>query len=455
MELNSNYLKNKSGFLIGAGGSGMSSLGHILLDFGIELYGFDIKKNSAIINLENKGFKFIGDLQDLNSIDFAVFSSAIDKNNNEYYQFFQKKGTPLFHRSQIMHAIFNSKKSISVAGSHGKTSTTTMIAQILLQSNLNPSIMIGGETSLLQGIGGRYDSGNWGVYESDESDGTFLNHHADIKVLTNIDNDHLDFYKSSESLSMAFQKYLFDSINSVIIACLDDPGIIEIFKDINYSKKFILYSNKQINENQISYTINNNILNFNKNNLNYSVSIPIHGDHFLKNALASILTCEIVGIPIESSIKILNNFNGVKRRMEFKGESKGILLYDDYGHHPTEIKVVTETLNKIKNNNARSIVVFQPHRYTRTRDHYKEFGESLSNCDYIFLLPIYSAGEIPIPGINSELITKSLSTNFQLLSGELERDCIFLKNFIRRDDVILTLGAGNVYEWGEFLLKLV
>jgi UDP-N-acetylmuramate--alanine ligase len=433
----------------------MSSLGHILLDFGIDLRGFDLKKNSAIINLEKKGFRFIGEIQNLNSIDFAIYSSAIDKENNQYFQFFKNKGIPLFHRSQIMHAVFNSKKSISIAGSHGKTSTTTMVAQILLQSNMNPSIMIGGETSLLQGNGGKFDTGEWGVYESDESDGTFLNHHADVKVLTNIDNDHLDFYKSSESLRSAFQKYLFDSPNSIIIACLDDPGIYELFKDIDYSENFILYSNKEIKEKQISYSINNNILSFIKNDINYKVSIPIHGDHFLKNALASILTCEIIGIPIESSIKILNNFNGVKRRMEFKGEVQGLSLYDDYGHHPTEIKVVTDTLNKLKNKNARSIVVFQPHRYTRTRDHHLEFGESLSSCDHIFLLPIYSAGEIPLPGINSELISKSISTNYYLLSGDLDRDCNILKNFIKPGDVILTLGAGNVYEWGEFLLKIV
>jgi UDP-N-acetylmuramate--alanine ligase len=455
LEINSSYLKNKTGFLIGAAGSGMSSLGHILLDFGVDLSGSDLKKNSAIINLEKKGFRFIGELQNLDNINFAVYSSAIDKENNQYFQFFKNKGTPLFHRSQIMHAIFDSIKSISIAGSHGKTSTTTMVAQILLQSNMNPSIMIGGETSLLQGNGGKYDTGDWGVYESDESDGTFLNHHADLKVLTNIDNDHLDFYKSSDSLKTAFQKYLFDSPYSKIIACLDDPGIYELFKDKDLSENYILYSNKEIKEKQISYSINNNSLNFIKNNVNYKVSIPIHGDHFLKNALASILTCEIIGISIESSIKILNNFSGVKRRMEFKGESQGISLFDDYGHHPTEIKVVSETLNKLKNMNARSIVVFQPHRYTRTRDHFQELGESLSSCDHIFLLPIYSAGEIPLPGINSELITKSITTNYTFLSGELDSDCKILKEFIKPGDVILTLGAGNVYEWGEFLLKIV
>ncbi len=453
MELSSNWLKNKKGFLIGAGGSGMSSLGHILLDFGIELYGVDSKKSTSLSKLEQKGFKSIKDIKNITNIDFAVYSSAINKTSNEYYQYFKSNQIPLYHRSQIMHAIFRSLKSISVAGSHGKTSTTTMIAQILLQSNFNPTIMIGGETSILDGTGGTFSNGEWGVYESDESDGTFLNHNADLKVLTNIDNDHLDFYKTTDSLNLAFKQYLFDSPQSKIIACLDDPGIFEIFKDITIPDNFLLYSSDKLKNNQISYSINNNNLTFFRNNIEYEVSIPIHGDHFLKNALACILTCEQVGVPINKSIQILKKFSGVKRRMEFKGEIFGTKIYDDYGHHPTEIRVVTETLNKIKK--GRSVVVFQPHRFTRTRDHYQEFGVSLSSCDYIFILPIYSAGEDPIEGITSDLIANSIETKFKLLSGDIQTDSRVLIDFLKEGDVLLTLGAGNVNEWGEFLLKRV
>ena len=442
--------KNKSCFLIGAGGSGMSSLGHLLLDYGLKVSGQDLKRNIVIHELEKKGFIFVEDLMNLN-VDFAIYSSAINKRTNEIFLYFKEKNIPTYHRSEIMHAIFNLKKSISVAGSHGKTSTTTMVAQILLKSNYDPTIMIGGETSLLNGIGGRYGHGDWGVYESDESDGTFLNHNADIKILTNIDNDHLDFYKNEESLKEAFKDYLLYNPSNTI-SCLDDLGISNLIKNYKIYLNNIFYScNLYYNIPLVTYKIYNNKLNFNFNSIDYELSLPIKGDHFLKNALSAIIACERVGISVENSISILKDFSGVKRRMEFKGIYKDIEFYDDYGHHPTEIEAVCNALQN--EDSKRVIVLFQPHRFTRTRDHFVEIAKSLSQADYVFLLPIYSAGEDEIPDITSEKIQKSLSVENKLLSGIKEEDCKQIQDFLKTGDVFLTLGAGNVYEWGEFLLK--
>jgi UDP-N-acetylmuramate--alanine ligase len=443
--------------MIGVGGSGMSSLCHILIEYGITVIGQDKNKGKNLDLLERKGLVTIEDTKSKPKFDFAIYSSAIDIQNNIYYLYCLDNNIPLFHRSNVLHSIFSEKKSISVAGSHGKTSTTAMISQILFESNLDPSIMIGGETSLLNGSGGRYGSGYWGIYESDESDGTFLNHHADLKVLTNIDNDHMDFYKEDHLLKSAFEKYLFENQNSKVIACLDDPGINNLIQ-INLEKisneNFIFYSD-QPNHNlpSIPYKIVSHELYFTYNQKQYTISLPIYGNHFLKNALAAVLTANEIGLDPTKSINILKNFCGVKRRMELKGTLGNIQFYDDYGHHPTEIDVVSKALKNIKEK-SRSIVLFQPHRFTRTKNHYKEFGESLSKCDFVFLLPIYSAGESPIDGVNSELIQSHITSPVEMLSGNIEEDCKKLIKFLKNDDIFLTLGAGNVYEWGEFLLKM-
>jgi UDP-N-acetylmuramate--alanine ligase len=435
----------------------MSSLSHILIDYGLKVYGVDKSIGASILSLQNKGFNFIEKPENLEYIEFAIYSTAINKQNNEFYLYFLKNNIPLYHRSEVLHSIFSLNKSISVAGSHGKTSTTTMLSQVLIESYLNPSIMIGGETSLLNGCGGRYGNGEWGVYESDESDGTFINHHANIKIVTNIDNDHLDFYKEENLLKKAFENYIFGNNDSKVIACLDDKGIHELIK-LKYNRintsNFIFYSdeiNKEIPV--LHYKIYNNHLYFTYNSIEYHLSLPIHGDHFLKNAMAVILASLELGISPEKSIQILKNFSGVKRRMEKKGSLGNIEFFDDYGHHPTEIDAVCKAINNIKKTNSRTVVLFQPHRYTRTRDHYKEFGKSLSQCDFIFLLPIYSSGEEPIENISSELIKSSINCPSILLGGELEEDCKILKTFLKEGDIFLTLGAGNVYEWGEFLLK--
>ncbi len=443
--------------MIGVGGSGMSSLCHLLIEFGITVYGQDKNRGRNIVLLEKKGLIFIDTLPSLQKYDFAIFSSAIDSQLNSFYKYFIEKQIPLFHRSVILHSLFSLNKSISVAGSHGKTSTTAMISQILLESNLDPSIMIGGETSLLDGIGGKYGKGSWGVYESDESDGTFLNHHADLKVLTNIDNDHMDFYKEERFLYSAFEKYIFENKTSKIVACLDDPGVLSIIQsniEKWNSENFIFYSNQPYqNIPSIHYKIESHKLHFFYNQVEFTITLPIYGNHFLKNALAAILISVQIGINPIQSINILKNFCGVKRRMEYKGNLENIQIYDDYGHHPTEIDVVSRAIKNI-NQSSRTIILFQPHRYTRTKNHYKEFGESLSTCDYVFLLPIYSAGELPIEGVTSELVLSYISSPVEMLSGSIVEDCLKIKNFLKNDDIFLTLGAGNVVEWGEFLLKM-
>ncbi|MDX1958827.1 MAG: UDP-N-acetylmuramate--L-alanine ligase [Leptospiraceae bacterium] len=445
--------KTRPIFLIGALGSGMSSLAQIFLDYGANVYGQDAKENDLKKGLEAKGMKFINSLKELYDKEFSVcvYSSAIDKQTNEYYQHFSKTNSILMHRSKALHEIFKEKKTISVAGSHGKTSTTTMIAEILEKSNREPSFMIGGEPGFSDGIGGRYSLGEFAVYESDESDGTFLNHDADYKVLTNIDNDHLDYYKNREGLNEAFSKYL-ENPNSKKLVCLDDLGIQELLKE-NKFENIRFYSSKvkkQELEEIVSFQILNSKIEFSFQNKIYLFSMPYPGNHYLKNALAAILTTELLGVPIETSISILENYSGVKRRFEFLGENLGIKVFDDYGHHPTEIEAVIHSVHSL---NKKAAIIFQPHRFTRTRDLYLEFAKSLSLADKIFLLPIYSAGEKPIEGINTELISKEIPKLTFQLTGEITKDMQTVRNELTSDFILVSLGAGNVREWGNYFLK--
>ncbi len=438
----------------------MSSLAHILLDMGLEVYGSDKSPDSPSVRLlRSRGAELFFDARNLDTlpVDAVIFSTAIDRNTNPIYLEFKRKNIPALHRSELLHRIFALKKSIAVAGSHGKTSTTAMVSQILVESGMDPAVMVGGEVSFLGGRGGRWGEGEWGVYESDESDGTFLNHSPAIKIITNIDNDHLDYYKSFDNLLKSFSEYIENKNQSKSVVYSPDKGIQKVLKSITDRNGIVSYSDDESPEDlsNIKFTISDDSLSFQKNKIHYSISLPFKGDHYLKNSLAAVLAAELAGVPIVTSISILKKYAGVKRRLEFLGEKSGVRVYDDYGHHPTEIFSVINSLKRMKNGNGRCVVLFQPHRFTRTKELFKEFSSTLGESDFVFLLPIYSAGEKPIEGISSELILKNFSDieKIQLLSGEKANDVSSIGKLLRKDDILVTLGAGNVREWGELFLQ--
>ncbi|MCX7999757.1 MAG: Mur ligase family protein, partial [Leptospiraceae bacterium] len=345
-----------------------------------------------------------------------------------------------------------------VAGSHGKTTTTAMIASILFYSGFDPAIMVGGDMVALGDKGGYFGKGEWGVYESDESDGTFLNHASEIQVLTNIDNDHLDYYKTIENLHDSFYKFLNLSATSKRIVFLDDDGIQSVVKKFPHLENFFCITSNPENKgkNYIQYFIENGKLFFTKDSQKFELVTPYQGKHYLTNALCATLACLEVGIPISKSLEILRTYKGVRRRLEYLGAWKNVKVYDDYGHHPTEIEAVLSSLNSMKTKTSQKVLVlFQPHRYTRTKEHYLDFAKVLSKSDFCCLLPIYSAGELPIEGVSSELIYKYLTNKEKsfLLSGEKEKDIPKLQSLLNQDDLLVCLGAGNVREWGELLIQ--
>lgn len=459
----------------------MSSLAHILLDLGYLVFGYDKKESDVTLFLKERGAKIQKDISgfDPASIDFVVFSSAINDETNGIFRNVKDLGKPLFHRSQILHKVFGRLSSISVAGSHGKTSTTAMVSQILEKTGKDPSIMIGGDTDLLGKKGGKAGKGDWGVYESDESDGTFLGHTAAIRIATNVDNDHLDYYGDEKTLQEAFVKYLAPETKGSAIVQAHDQGILKVLKLLSKTNvphpEFHLWllGNEELFQNSeqknlfsdlkaklgdrvhfIHYKVEEERLFFDFERERYEVKLPFSGTHYLRNSLCAIFAAFLVGLDFRESVKILSSYVGVKRRQETLGIKNSITVMDDYGHHPTEIRTVIESLKESYRNKGKLVVLFQPHRFTRTEILQKELAEALSHSENLFLLPIYSAGEKEISGISTATIANHLTNkNHTLLSGIIDEDLKEIEIVLEPGDCFLCLGAGNVRLWGETFLK--
>lgn len=449
-------------FFLGIGGSGMSSLAHILADAGFEVSGYDGKKSQVTDNLEKKGVKIFSKLSDLGEnieYDSAIYSSAIRLDSHPIAIFFRQKGIPFFHRSEVLHRCFEHLTCIAVGGSHGKTTTTAMTAHILNDLGYSPSVMVGGDVSFLNGVGGRFSSGKIGVFESDESDGTFLNHKAQVRILTNIDEDHLDFYHTREKLLEAFAQFISSGTEMVILD-LDDPGISDCLSLIqDRSKIFGFTSSSSPNvkgsgfKSLVHYKIENKKLIFYLDGKEFEITSRFPGKHYLTNSLAGVLAAYSLGADPKEAARSVSGYAGVKRRLEYIGNKNGVDIYDDYGHHPTEVQAVLSSIRELSGGRGKPVILFQPHRYTRTKNLYLDFAKSLDQVDTVLLLPIYSAGEDPIPGVSSELIADKMRIKPKILSGNLSADLLILKELLKPGDVFVSLGAGNVRDWGLELLK--
>ena len=300
----------------------MSSLAHILLDLKLEVKGYDKANTDTLRKLEMRGAKITHDPESvsLDSIDYVVYSSAVKETHPIFKKALDEHKT-LVHRSELLHELFSKKFSIAVAGSHGKTTTTAMTGQILLEGTQRPAIMLGGEVGFLNDRGGKWDNGKWGVYESDESDGTFLNHKADIKIVTNIDNDHLDHYKTVENLHEAFAKFIHNKKSSTAIVYIGDAGVEAAIDLLEDSKNIIGYVETsratslaaKFPEIKIEpFEIFDNELSFYRNGMLKRIKLPFAGDHYLKNAFASLLAAEIADLEIDRILETLSQYNGVK-----------------------------------------------------------------------------------------------------------------------------------------------
>jgi UDP-N-acetylmuramate--alanine ligase len=440
---------------VGIGGAGMSAIAEVLINSGRKISGSDLKKTSITEYLETMGAKiYIGhNAENIKLAELVVASAAVGKDNPEIIAALKRK-IPVISRIEMLAELARLKYAVTIAGTHGKTTTTSLTSLILNEGGLDPTVVIGGKLKNFQ-TSAKLGRGNYIVAEADESDGSFLKLSPVIAIVTNIDNDHLDYYGSMENLKEAFVKHI-NSIPfyGVAIVCSDSEIVREIIPKIR--KKYITYgiagnpdikvSDMRLLKDATSFDV------ICKGRNAGSVCLRVPGKHNVCNSLAAVGAGMWLGIPFNLIAEAVGKFEGVGRRLEIKGEKSGIMVVDDYAHHPTEIAA---TLNTVKNlwPGRRLVVLFQPHRYTRTKQLFSEFGASFSDADFTEILDIYSAGEQSIDGVNSDLILKSLVSN-GYKAGKFSNLEEFSQN-LRVGDIVLTLGAGDVWEKGEELLTLI
>jgi len=446
---------------VGIGGIGMSGIAELLLNLGYTISGSDLKLSHITDRLKEKGAVIYKGhaKENIKGVNVVVTSSAISSQNPEVIRA-KELGCPIIPRAEMLAELMRIKYAIAVAGAHGKTSTTAMISQILNTAGLDPTVIIGG---LLQGLdtNALHGSGEFIVAEADESDGSFLKYAPAIAAVTNIDLEHLDFYKDIEDIKNNFVQF----INSVpfyglAVLCLDNPHIQDILPRITV--RHITYgmtAQSGLKAGNIRFENGKSLFNVYKGEQNLGrILLNIGGQHNILNAMAGIATGLELNIPFDTIKKALEEIKGVKRRLEIKGKAKGgITLMDDYGHHPTEIKA---TLTAVRESypDKRLIVVFQPHRYTRTKALFQEFTRAFYQSDVLLVLPIYAASEDPIDGVDSEKLVEGIKAHGHkeaCFAPDFTQALSIITHKAKSGDMVLTLGAGDVYTLGEKLLEIL
>lgn len=433
----------------------MSGIAEVLLNLGYKVSGSDLKQSEVTERLGQLGATICYGHREKNvgNAQVVVISTAVNQNNPEVV-YSRKNKIPVIPRIEMLAEIARLKYTIAVAGTHGKTTTTSMVATILQEGGLDPTFIVGGKINHLQS-GAKLGRGEFLVAEADESDGSFLKLPPTISIITNIDNDHLDYYGTVKNLHKAFIEFANRvPFYGCTIVCMDDPGVRMVLP--NLSRRIVTYginSESDFFARDVSSTESGTqftLLHHGK--FLGSVRLKVSGRHNILNSLASIACGMELKIPFKTIVAALSKHESVARRLEVKGEKNGTYWVDDYGHHPTEIKATLSALRD-KYPGKKLVVLFQPHRYSRTKILAKEFGKCFSNADEVFLLPIYPAGEKPIAGVSSKNILASLKRNkigATLLNGNQVNT---LNDRIKPDSVFLTLGAGDVWKIGEKIFR--
>ena len=442
--------KIKNIFLIGIGGAGMSGIAEILLNSGYKVSGSDSSPSDVTSRLKKLGINIFHshNSKNLSEIDLIVYSSAISEDNPEIMHG-KKIGIPVIKRAEMLASLMTMKKSIAIAGSHGKTTTTCILAHIFTKCNLDPTYIIGGKVSSFES-NANLGNGRHILAEADESDGSFLLFNPDKAIITGIDNDHLETYQGNiENLKKAFVDFIKKVKSTVFILDLEKKWL----KDLSLgAEKIITYGfSSDADYKIIHYSQNKKGSSFvvkdKKSDLEHLFEIGIHGQHNILNSLAAILIALDEGIKLPGIRKALSSFAQVERRFEIISDNvfgKRITLVDDYGHHPSELKATIETIKEIWPD-KKVVMAFQPHRYSRTKALFHDFVNILSKIDNLILMEIYPASELPIKNYSSEDLfceVKKNNKNIVLVNG-IEEAFEEFKNFSDQKYIFLTQGAGN------------
>ncbi len=441
---------------VGIGGIGMSGIAELLHNLGYEVTGSDIRESQNTRRLESLGVKVhIGHrAENVDSAHVVVVSSAIEEDNPEVIEA-RKRGIPIIPRAEMLAELGRLKYSILVAGAHGKTTTTSLVASVFSHAGLDPTVVIGGRLKAT-GSNVRLGQGEFLIAEADESDGSFLKLTPTVAVATNIDREHMDYFRTMDALYAAFREFL-DRVPfyGFSVLCSDNIYLKNIKKELNRRVISCGFSeDADVRATEVShqdYGMSFKV-RYREEDLG-EFFVPLIGRHNVLNALFAITVSKEMFIDVESIREALKGFSGIQRRFEFKGQYRGCRVYDDYGHHPTEIRATLGALSGIVK--GRTVVVFQPHRYTRTRDLMSEFATAFDGSDRLYLMDIYPAGERPIEGVSSKVLYDEIKKRHPevIYMSDKEELLSELKETLKDDDLLITLGAGDVWKIGEELLK--
>ena len=444
---------------VGAGGIGMCGLAELLHNQGYRVTGSDLRGGPTVERLRSLGIPVsIGHARDhVGEADVVVFSSAVRANNPELLEAESRK-IPVIRRAEMLAEVMRLKEGVAIAGSHGKTTTTSLIAHVLQRAGLDPTAVIGGRIleSGAAHTGARLGAGSLLVAEADESDGSFLRLAPVIAVVTNIDPEHLDHYGSYEALQDAFTAFA-NSIPfwGLAVLCLDHPGVQSILPRMTRrTTSYGFVSQADLCATQLR--VENGGTRFSVRHRGASlgtVKLPLPGRHNVQNALATLVVALELEVPFATAAAALEDFGGIERRFESKGEIGGVRVIDDYGHHPAEIRATLAAAREV--HAGRIVVAFQPHRYTRTRDLWDEFVGAFNDADVLVLTEIYAAGEDKIPGVEAAPLAEAVRAHGHRdvhFAPDLERVLARLLELVAPGDLVVTLGAGSISTLGARLL---
>ena len=447
---------------IGIGGIGMSGIAEVLCNLGFNVSGSDLKKSRNTDRLELFGAKVYEGhgAENVGDADVVVYSSAVKSDNPEVVEA-KSRSIPVIPRAEMLAELMTLKPySVAIAGSHGKTTTTSMVATILGHAGVDPTTIVGGVVDTL-GSNARLGQSDWFVTEADESDRSFLMLSPTVALVTNVDREHMDSYKGMEDVMQCFM----DFVNKVpfygaAILCLDDPNVQAIIPHIKRRRVTYGFSAQaDVSAHNISYndSFGSTFTVWKGAEVLGEIYLPVPGKHNVYNALGATAIALELDVEFEMIAGAFKVFKNANRRFQFKGEAKGVTVVDDYGHHPTEILA---TLSAARNGSGgrRTVVIFQPHRYTRTLDLMDDFARSFNNADVLFLTDIYAASEPPIEGITSEILTAKIKQyghkNVQYI-GDIESAAEKVSEQLREGDLVITLGAGSVTKLSEQILEIL
>ncbi|MBT3519693.1 MAG: UDP-N-acetylmuramate--L-alanine ligase [Gammaproteobacteria bacterium] len=455
-------MRVKNIHFIGIGGSGMSGIASILSDLGYKVSGSDINSSKTTDLLKKKNIKIsIGHKKDnILSKDVVIISSAV-KNDNVEYKYAKQLNIPIIKRAEMLAELMRFSYGIAVAGTHGKTSTTSILSHILNEASYDPTYIIGGK--IINSSNARLGSSDYLVAEADESDASFLHLQPLMSVITNIDKDHLENHENSFDV---LKKNFLEFINNLPFygLCLINMNDINTRSIINKISRPVKTFGINTNADYVANEINLNVMPatylYKEDGKEYEIKINMPGQHNIMNSLAALAVSRELNVPIKIIQKALINFPGIKRRFEIIGNfnlNKNFFLWiDDYGHHPTEIEEVLKTIKNVWEN-RRVIMIFQPHRYSRTAEHFNQFVDILKKVDNLILMEIYAANEKPIDNISSEAISLEIKkyNNNVLLINNNEDLAKSLDDIIEENDILLTMGAGNISQFVNYYKEII